>query len=120
VYRLKVSEVVKGSAGSSSVEVYVPGGTYNGYRQSFAGSPVMDTGAEYVVFIWTSPKGTNQAIGLGQGVFDVKLSASGEPVLSRGILDAQMVDSSGQAVDDQGMKLTLSGLRQTVAKAAIR
>ena len=117
VYRLQVSERLKGAAGSSTVEVYVPGGTKSGYRQSFAGSPVMQSGAEYVVFIWTSPSGINQAIGLGQGVFDVKSIASGETVLSRGTLDAQMVDSSGRAVEDQGLKLTLGRLRQAVSQA---
>ncbi|MBI5280389.1 MAG: hypothetical protein HY858_01815 [Candidatus Solibacter usitatus] len=117
VYRLQVSERLKGAGGASSVEVYVPGGAKAGYRQSFAGSPVMETGAEYVVFIWTSPRGINQAIGMGQGVFDVKAKPGSETVLSRGTLDAQMVDATGRAVEDQGLKLTLGRLRQVVTQA---
>jgi hypothetical protein len=113
-YRLQVSEVLKGSVGSTA-EVFVPGGSFGGYRQSFAGSPVLEPGVDYVVFLWTSPKGVTQVIGLGQGVFEVKLSASGEAVLTRGPVDAQFVDATGRPVEDAGMKLTLGGLKQAVA-----
>lgn len=114
VYRVQVSEVIKGTLSSGVTEVYVPGGIYGGFRQSFAGSPSLATGTEYVVFLWTSPKGIPQVIGLGQGVFEVKLSASGESVLSRGPLEADMVDGTGRSVEDQGLKLTLSRLQQRV------
>ncbi len=115
VYRLQVSQVLKGSlTPGATTEVYVPGGIYGGFRQSFAGSPTLNPGTDYVVFLWTSPRGTTQVIGLGQGVFDVKLSSSGEPVLSRGPLEADMVDGTGRSVNDQGLKLTLDRLQQRV------
>ncbi len=116
VYRLSVTERIKGATGQSVVEVYLPGGTYGGYRQTFAGTPVLTAGAEYVVFIWASPKSTNEVIGLGQGVFDVKLGSTGELVLSRGPLEADVVDALGRKVDDQGYKLTLQKLRATAAR----
>lgn len=115
VYRLQVSEILKGNVGPTA-EVFVPGGSFGGYRQSFAGSPVLEQGVEYVVFLWTSPKGVTQVIGLGQGVFEVKLGASGEAMLTRGPVDAQFVDATGRPVEDAGLKLTLSGLKQTVAR----
>lgn len=111
VYRLQVSERIKGGTGSATAEVYLPGGTIAGYRQSFAGTPQMDRGAEYVVFLWTSPKGIPQVVGLGQGVFDVKTSATGETILSRGPLEAEVLTPAGQPVVDQGLKLTLDRLR---------
>jgi hypothetical protein len=114
VYRLQVSEVLKGSLSTGATEVYVPGGVYAGLRQSFAGSPALAAGADYVIFLWTSPSGITQVIGLGQGVFEVKLSAAGESVLSRGPLDADLVDATGRSVADQGLKLTLGRLQQRV------
>lgn len=114
VYRLQVSEVLKGSLSTGTTEVYVPGGVYGGLRQSFAGSPTLATGADYVIFLWTSPSGITQVIGLGQGVFEVRLSASGESVLSRGPLEADMVDGTGRSIQDQGLKLTLGRLQQRV------
>ena len=52
-YKLQVSEVWKGSG---MAEVMLPGGVANGYRQAFPGVPVLQTGSEYVLFLWTSQK----------------------------------------------------------------
>ena len=120
VYRLQVSERLKGGAGPGTTEVFLPGGTINGFRQSFAGTPQMERGAEYVVFVWVSPKGIPQVVGLGQGVFDVKMSASGQTILSRGPLEAEVLTASGQPVVDQGLKLTLDRLRTSAAAAEAR
>ena len=120
VYRLSIVERLKGVSTASTTDVYVPGGALNGYRQTFAGSPVLGAGSEYVVFIWTSPRGINQLIGLGQGAFEVKASATGESVLSRGPLDSDMVDSSGRSVTDLGAKLSLTNLRGRVRQEAKR
>ncbi|HEY3444583.1 MAG TPA: hypothetical protein VGK29_27785 [Paludibaculum sp.] len=117
VYRLQVSERLKGGAGLATTEVFLPGGTIGGYRQSFAGTPQMERGAEYVVFVWVSPKGIPQVVGLGQGVFDVKISASGQTILSRGPLEAEVLTPFGQPVVDQGLKLTLDRLRTSAAAA---
>jgi hypothetical protein len=114
VYRLSIVERLKGVSTASTTDVYVPGGAINGYRQTFAGSPVLGTGSDFVVFIWTSPRGINQLIGLGQGLFEVKAGGSGDAILSRGPLDAEMVDSTGRVVTDVGAKLTLSNLRGRV------
>lgn len=119
VYRLQVTEVLKGSS-SATTEVYVPGGIYGGFKQSFAGSPALVPNTDYVIFLWTSPKGVTQVIGLGQGVFEVKASATGEAVLSRGPLEADMVDGTGRSVEDQGLKLTLGRLTQRVRALAPR
>jgi hypothetical protein len=84
VYRLQVAEVLKGTMVPGGAEVYVPGGTYGRFRQSIAGSPVLEPGVDYVLFLWASPRGLVQVIGLSQGVFEVKKSGSGEPMLVRG------------------------------------
>lgn len=119
VYRLQVSERIKGGSSASTTEIYLPGGAIGGFRQSFAGTPQLNRGAEYVVFLWTSPKGIPQAVGLGQGVFDVKSSSTGELILSRGPLEAEVLDAAGKPVTDLGLKLTLNSLRASAAAAGV-
>jgi hypothetical protein len=96
--------------------VYVPGGTYGRFRQSIAGSPVLAPGVEYVLFLWASPRGLVQVIGLSQGVFEVTKSASGDPLLVRGRIEAAFVDSAGRAAADEGMRLTLGSLREAIRR----
>src|SRR5580698_1807744 len=68
-YKLQVSEVWKGSG---ATEVVLPGGVAGGYRQSFPGVPVLNTGAEYVLFLWRSGStGITHLVGLTQGLFNV-------------------------------------------------
>jgi len=110
VYKVKIAEMVKGAKPGATVEVYVPGGVYGREKLSIAGSPVLSAGSEYVVFLWLSPRGVNQVIGLGQGVFDVK-TESGTKMLSRGPVDATFVTSNGAPAEDHGMRLSLSSLR---------
>lgn len=122
VYRIQVAEWVKGGSGATTAEAYVPGGTLNRQRQSIAGAPTLNVGSEYVLFLWASPSGTPHVIGLSQGVLSVKSStSSSETVLSRNpIEEAQVVDAQGQPVNDSGLKITLSGLRQKARQAVAR
>lgn len=119
VYRLQVSEVLKGSV-PPPAEVYVPGGTYGRYRQSISGSPVLEPGVEYVLFLWASPRGLVQVIGLSQGVFQVKTAAGGEALLVRSKIEAEFVDRLGRAVEDGGVRLSLAGLRDLIARTAAK
>lgn len=116
VYRLQVSEVLKGPLAPGPVDVYVPGGVYRGYRQRISGSPTLAPGVEYVVFLWTSPRGLTQVIGLSQGVFEIKQSALGEQMLVRGRVEADFVDASGRPVEDQGVKLTVRMLEDRIRR----
>ena len=65
-YQAQVTDRWKGS-GQGTVEIALPGGTANGYRQSFPGTPQLTEGKEYVFFLWTSKSGLTQIIGLTQG-----------------------------------------------------
>jgi len=116
VYRVKVTQWIKGSGSSQVLEVNLPGGKLGGYRQSFAGTPTLQPGAENVLFLWTSPRGFQHVLGLSQGVFDITTNSRGETVLSRGpVEDAEMLNSEGQAVADAGMKMSMSALKSKVA-----
>lgn len=117
VYQLRVSEVLKGTLPQGVAEVYVPGGTHGRYRQSIAGSPVLAPGVEYVLFLWASPRGLVQVIGLSQGVFEIKASG-GRTLLVRGKVEAELVDRTGRAVEDSAVQLSLESLREAIARAA--
>src|SRR4051812_29352507 len=69
-YQLQIMERWKGVS-QVSAEVALPGGTLNGLRQSFPGTPQLTEGKEYIFFLWTSKTGLTQIIGLTQGLFDV-------------------------------------------------
>jgi hypothetical protein len=111
MYRVQVAEVWKGSA-TSELEVAVPGGVANGLRQVVAGSPALESGSEYVLFIWSGKSGLNQLIGLSQGALTIK----GEIAMRAGG-EEQMVDpKTGALVNDQGVKVKLSDLRSIVER----
>lgn len=115
-YRIEVAGTLKGKA-VSGLEVSVPGGALRGIRQSFAGTPHLDAGHEYVIFVWTSSKGINHIIGLSQGLFDVVLNSKGETILRRGPAEARMVDGSGREVPSGPLQLTFGELEQRVRAA---
>jgi hypothetical protein len=114
-YRLDVSATLKGNP-VSTLQVAVPGGNYQGMRQAVAGSPALQTGNEYVVFVWTAPSGANYIIGLSQGLFEVHTNASGAVVLTRGPASAKVIDAAGSGVNDHGMTLLLTDLQAKIAQ----
>ncbi len=112
---IEVSERLKGAA-AGTVTAAVPGGVFQGRRQTFAGSPTLKEGEEYVLFLWTGPSGLTQVIGLSQGVFSLKREG-GEVWASRAASAEMMVDrQSGQIVSDRPVRMALSELRSRVAR----
>jgi hypothetical protein len=115
-YRLDVSATLKGNP-VSVLQVAVPGGSYQGMHQSVAGAPGLQSGNEYVLFIWTAPSGSNYIVGLSQGLFEIHTNASGAVVLTRGPADAKTIDAAGSAAADNGATLLLSDLQAKIAQA---
>ena len=114
-YTLTVSERYKGT-GSTSLDVAVPGGTAQGYRQVFAGAPTLNTGDEFVFFLWTSRTGLTQVIGLTQGLFTLSTSSTGTPMLKRAASSEVMLDpATGKPVVDAGMSITVDELKRRIA-----
>jgi hypothetical protein len=115
-YQLQVSETWKGTAPAD--EVMLPGGTANGYKQSFPGIPQLTPGAEYVLFLWRSPStGITHLIGLSQGVFDVSKDSDGTVVASRARIGEMMLDAAGRKVDDKAVRMTLNDMKAQVSRA---
>lgn len=122
-YRLQVLETAKtdpavagSKTGGREIELAVPGGTVNGVHQAAIGSPELASGAEYVVFLWTSKSGLTQIIGLSQGLFHVAQNASGDLDLSRPATDELMIDQSGHQVTDHPAELHWSQLRSRIQR----
>src|SRR5690348_7019689 len=51
-YQAQVTAQWKGAT-QTAVEIAVPGGTANGLRQTFPGTPQLTEGKEYLLFVWT-------------------------------------------------------------------
>ena len=112
-YRLQVSERLKGPA---ITELVVFGGEANGVRQSFAGTPQIDPGADYVFFLWTNKAGMTHVIGLTQGLFAVAQDGSADPGVIRAASHERMLDSkTGRRVTDSTLAMKLSDLRARVS-----
>jgi hypothetical protein len=111
-YILSVSEVWKGPG---AAEVVLPGGDFNGQKQSFPGVPELRVGGEYVLFLWKSPStGIVHTIGLTQGIFEVSARADGSVLASRRQSGELMLDRSGNRVSDQAVSMKLADMKTRV------
>jgi hypothetical protein len=114
-YQAQVTSQWKGTI-QSAVEIALPGGTANGLRQAFPGTPQLTEGKEYLLFLWTSKSGLTQIIGLTQGVFDVTQDSSGVSTVTRGATSNSMLDPrTGQLVKDQAIQMQLKDLGVRIA-----
>jgi len=115
-YRLQVSETWKGSTPN---EVMLPGGVAGGYRQTFPGVPTLQTGSEYVLYLWTSPStGITHIVGFGQGIFNITTQSDGTLEASRPRIGETMLDAKGNLVRDQAIRMPLAQLKTQVAGGA--
>lgn len=128
-YKLQVEETWKGLP---ATEVMVPGGVAAGFRQSYPGVPVLQTGSDYVLFLWTSPKtGITHLVGLNQGIYNVtgqtggntsgstqntSQSSTGQSSaqVSRPVIGETMLDANGRVVTDKAVQMSLSGMKALV------
>jgi hypothetical protein len=114
-YQAQVTAQWKG-AGAAGIEIAVPGGTVNGLRQNFPGTPQLTEGKDYLLFVWTSKSGLTQIIGLTQGLFDISQDASGVSTVSRGATSNSMLDPhTGLVVKDQAIQMQLTDLSMRIA-----
>ena len=112
-YQIQVLDTWKGQAPDN---VAVPGGVFNGSRQSFDGTPQLNENKEYILFLWTSPSGLTQIIGLTQGLFDVSASSSGSLTAMRSASSNTVIDpNTGRAVKDQPLQIKLGDLTTQIA-----
>ncbi|MSV30192.1 MAG: hypothetical protein EXQ52_15825 [Bryobacterales bacterium] len=112
--KIQVLERWKGSPAAVQ-EIIVPGGKVANARQSFSGTPALAEGTEYVLFLWTGRNGLTHIIGLSQGVFDLKQSASGAKMATKSATSELMLEpGSGQVVKDEALEITLEDLGRRI------
>jgi hypothetical protein len=110
-YKLQTTETWKGFP---AAEVMVPGGVAGNYRQSYPGMPTLQTGTEYVLFLWTSSTGITHLVGLNQGIYNVSQLANGSLQVSRAAIGENMFDAQGRPVKDQAIQMQLSDMKSRV------
>ena len=123
--RVSVTERWKG-ADAATVDVFLHGGTFQGLRQTFSGTPELSEGSEYVFFLWAGQSGNRQIIGLSQGVLDIRpassspqtidpAAAGGPKLMARRAAIAGMLDqATGIEAQDSGFAIPLDQLRARV------
>jgi hypothetical protein len=120
VYRVQVNQTYKGTVGRE-IPVAVPGGRFGTVVQNFSGAPTLNEGQDYLLFLWTSPSGLTQVIGLSQGLYRLKRSTAGEAIVSRPAAAEGMLDASGKFVEDtpvtMGYREMIDKIRRTLAVA---
>jgi len=115
-YTVHVTERFKGPA-QASVDIVVPGGTFNNIRQSFAGTPSFRAGDDYVFFLWTGSSGLTHIIGLTQGLFALSGGPAANPIAKRAASSEVVLDpTTGRQVKDQTLTMNLSNLRSLIVK----
>jgi hypothetical protein len=116
-YQLQVSERYKG-ASQSTVDLAIIGGVVNGIRQVWGGAPQLNTGDEFVFFLWTGRSGLTQVMGLSQGLFAVAQDGSKDPAVTHTATHETMLDrNTGRPVQDHTLTMALSGLKAEIAAA---
>jgi hypothetical protein len=111
-YRVQIIETLKSS--KQVTEIMLPGGVANGYRQTFAGVPVLAQGKAYLMFLWAGPAGSPQLTGLTQGLFDVTADKGGNLIASRPSTTEQLLDVNGNAVTDRPVSIQMQQLKRSV------
>ena len=116
---VEILETLKGTP-ATQTRISVPGGRVGRIRQSIAGAPQFRVGSEYILFLWTSPSGFTQIMGLSQGKFEVQGSGSTQTAVRAAVAtagaDVTMLDGMGQPVRDAGVQMTVAHLRNLVAE----
>jgi hypothetical protein len=118
---VSVSERWKGGE-ASTVEVFLHGGTFQGLRQTFSGTPELREGGEYVFFLWAGKSGNRQIIGLSQGVLDIQSPVAASKPAQPGALAVRaaipgMLDpATHREVADAGISIPLDQLRSRVLR----
>jgi hypothetical protein len=79
----------------------------------------LQTGAEYVLYLWKSSKtGITHIVGLSQGIFNVTKQADGSFQVARDRIGETMLDANGHPVRDQAIRMQIADMKNQVAGAS--
>lgn len=118
--RFEVLEQWKGPQ-APQVEIALPGGTMGNLSQRFGGVPQLESGREFVVFLWTGPSGRTQITGLSQGLFEVLRAPDGQVrVIRQPSADLMLAPGSGTPVRNSALDLPLVDLAAQIQSSETR
>lgn len=112
-YLVFVSDRWKGTGGPV-VDLAVQGGVKDGLRQSWAGTPDLVDGREYVLFLWRGHSGLNVIVGLSQGLFVV--NPPDEEAVQASSTEA-MVNGAGASTTATPVRMKITEMRKYVQRA---
>jgi len=85
-------------------------------KSTFSGSPALNTGDEFVFFLWTSKTGITWITGLTQGLFALTPEVTADRVATRSASRELMLDpDTARPVKDTALSMRLSALRSRIA-----
>jgi hypothetical protein len=115
--KVQVIEQWKG-AERSTWEVLIPGGSAREMHQDVPGAPKLMTGKEYLLFLWTSRRGSTYITGLSQGLFEIEKNSKNEWMVSRVGSGEPMLDRSTWApVKDETVQMTYAEIKTRISTA---
>jgi len=112
-YLVFVSDRWKGTGGPV-VDLALQGGVADGLRQVWAGTPELQAGRDYVLFLQRTPSGLNLIIGLSQGLFEVDTKA-GQAVQAS--TNEAIVNRKGAEMAAAPLRMNVAELRRCVQRA---
>lgn len=105
----------------STLEVLVPGGRTRELHQDVAGAPMLLTGKEYLLFLWTSKSGSTYITGLSQGLFELGKNAADDWVVSRSASGEPMLDhATWTLVKDESIQMRYSEITSRIAATLVQ
>jgi hypothetical protein len=114
VVELEVLDQWKGKPAARR-EVSLPGGQVGGFSQHFGGVPVLESGQEFVAFLWTGPSGRTQLLGLSQGFFDITRDSRGQILVHRkATADLMLNPGSSMPVPYPAIEMPLDALVEKI------
>ncbi len=117
IYTLTVFDVAEQWKGEplGRTEVALPGGQVGGLSQRFGVVPELESGNEYVLFLWRGPSGRTQITGLSQGLFEVERRQNGEILVRRKPnTDLVLQPGSSTSAPNSGITMPLDQLAMQV------
>jgi hypothetical protein len=114
-WKVQVEQRLKGT-NRSTIEVLIPGGSARGFHQDVSGAPKLLIGKEYLLFLWTSRRGSTYITGLSQGLFELRKNAGGEWMVSRASSGEPVIDRATWApVADENVQMPYAEMTSRIS-----
>ncbi len=119
-YQLEVKSLLKGEFNADAI-AHARGGTVGNKTQIASGQPYLETGKEYLLFLWYSEKSKRYLIlGSSQGVFKVTQENDGETWAENSYQGIHIINRDGEEIDAEKLgpiREKLEDLKTSIANS---